>query len=100
MKLKFQLFIFCTLTFALPFGIFAQEDNSLKFNTVDGVPVMDEELEFDTAGFMLDTIESGYFDKIDINVAPILVLYFKWMPGSGTDEVSNIAAVQYKHHTP
>lgn len=99
MKLKFQLFIFCTLTFALPFGIFAQEDNSLKFNTVDGVPVMDEELEFDTAGFMLDTIESGYFDKIDINVAPILFLYFKWMPGFGTYEDFNIAAVHYKHHT-
>lgn len=99
MKIKFHPLILCILLLALFPLMYGQDDNSLNFNTIDGVPYMDEEIAFDTVGFKMDTIEMGYYDKIDKNVDPILFLYFKWMPGYGTYEDFNIANVHYKHHT-
>ena len=99
MKIKFHLFILCTFLLCLPVLGFGQNDNSLNFNTYNGVPYMDEEMVFDTIGIMMDSVEMSYYDKIDKNVDPVLFLYLKWMPGYGSYEDFNIAAVHYNHHT-
>ena len=99
MKIKFHLFILCTFLLCLPVLGFGQNDNSLNFNTYNGVPYMDEEMVFDTIGIMMDSVEMSYYDKIEKNVDPVLFLYLKWMPGYGTYEDFNIAAVHYIHHT-
>ena len=49
----------------MPFLSFGQNDNSLNFNTYNGVPYMDEEMVFDTIGIMMDSVEMSYYDKID-----------------------------------
>ena len=99
MKIKFHRLIFCSLLLCLCSLINAQNDNSLNFNTYNGIPYMDEEMVFDTIGIMMDSVEMSYYDKIDKNVEPVLFLYLKWMPGYGTYEDFNIAAVHYRHHT-
>lgn len=99
MKIKFHLFLFCAVLIYLPVFVFGQNENSLKFSTKEGVPYMNEEISLDTIGFLMDSVEMGYYDQIDKNIDPVLFLYFKWMPGYGTYEDFNIAAVHYKHHT-
>lgn len=99
MKIKFHRLIFCFFLLCLFSLVKAQNDNSLNFNTYNGIPYMDEEMVFDTIGIMMDSVEMSYYDKIDKNVEPVLFLYLKWMPGYGTYEDFNIAAVHYRHHT-
>lgn len=99
MKIKFHQLILCSFLLCLFSLVYAQNDNSLNFNTYNGIPYMDEEMVFDTIGIMMDSVEMSYYDKIDKNVEPVLFLYLKWMPGYGTYEDFNIAAVHYRHHT-
>lgn len=99
MKIKFHQLIFCSLLLCLFSLVYGQNDNSLNFNTYNGIPYMDEEMVFDTIGIMMDSVEMSYYDKIDKNVEPVLFMYLKWMPGYGTYEDFNIAAVHYRHHT-
>ena len=99
MKIKFHRFILCLFLLCMSLLSYGQNDNSLNFNTYNGVPYMDEEMVFDTIGIMMDSVEMSYYDKIDKNVEPVLFLYLKWMPGYGTYEDFNIAAVHYRHHT-
>lgn len=98
MKVKFHLFIFCVLLLLAPACLRAQEDNTLNFTTVDGKPVMNDPMEYDSLGLNSDSLEDVY-DQVDKNVEPIMFLYFKWMPGYGAYEDFNIASVHYKHHT-
>ena len=99
MKIKFHQLIFCSLLLCFFSLVYGQNDNSLNFNTYNGIPYMDEEMVFDTIGIMMDSVEMSYYDKIDKNVEPVLFMYLKWMPGYGTYEDFNIAAVHYRHHT-
>lgn len=99
MKIKFHLFIYCAVLLFSPMILRAQTDNTLNFRTVEGKPVMNEQIEFDTAGFYIDSMEDASFDQIDKNVEPVTFLYFNWMPGYGAYEDFNIASVHYKHHT-
>lgn len=99
MKIKFHQFLFCLLLLWIPFWSSAQNDNSLNFNTYNGIPYLDEEMVFDTISIKMDSVEMSYYDKIDKNVDPVLFLYFKWMPGYGTYEDFNISATHYRHNT-
>lgn len=99
MKITFHKLILCSFLLIMSLLVLGQNDNSLNFNTYNGVPYMDEEMVFDTIGIMMDSVEMNYYDKIDKNVEPVLFLYLKWMPGFGTYEDFNIAAVHYRHHT-
>ncbi len=92
MKNLFHLFIFCVLLTCCSLPVMAQDDNTLNFNTENGVPIVDDEFELDTVGF-----DSDNFDYVDNDVAPVYFLYFKWMPGFGTYDNFNIASVHYKH---